>query len=109
MVAVAALWLFVSPWAYGFSLEASAWNAWGIGAVMFAFASLRLLAPVHTSGFSRANAVLAVWIFFSPWIYGYAQHGPRLTNSLSVGIFVFALSLVSAKTSSARTSTPNAF
>lgn len=100
MVAVAALWFFVSPWAYGFSLKASAWNAWGVGAVMFAFACLRLLAPMHTSGFSRVNAVLAVWVFFSPWIYGYVQHGPRLTNSLSVGVFVFALSLVSAKASS---------
>jgi hypothetical protein len=101
MVAVAALWLFVSPWAYGFSLEASAWNAWGVGAIMFAFSCFRLLAPMHTSGFSRVNAVLAVWVFFSPWIYSYAHQGPRLTNSLSIGIFVLALSLVSASASSA--------
>jgi hypothetical protein len=99
MVAVAALWFFVSPWAYGFSLHASAWNAWIVGIVMFVFACLRLLAPTHTSGFSRVNAVLAVWVFFSPWIYGYVQHGPRLTNSLAVGAFVFAMSLVSAKAS----------
>lgn len=102
MVAVAALWLFVSPWAYGFSIEASSWNAWGIGAVMFVFSCLRLLAPMHTSGFSRMNAALAVWVFFSPWIYGYAQQGPRLTNSLSIGVFVFALSLVSAKASTSQ-------
>ncbi len=96
-VAVAALWFFVSPWAYGFSLHASAWNAWVVGAVMLVFACLRVLAPSHTSGFSRVNTVLAVWVFLSPWIYGYASHGPRLTNSLSVGVFIFALSIVSTK------------
>lgn len=99
MVLVAALWLFVSPWAYGFSTEASAWNAWGVGAIMFAFSCFRLLAPMHTAAFSRVNAVLAVWVFFSPWIYGYVQQGPRLTNSLSIGVLVFALSLISAKAS----------
>jgi len=98
MVAVASLWFFVSPWAYGFSLQTSAWNAWFVGAAMVVFACLRLLTPRHTGGFSRVNTVLAIWVFLSPWIYGYASQGPRLTNSLSVGIFVFALSLVSAKT-----------
>lgn len=100
MVAVAALWFFVSPWAYGFSLHESAWNSWIVGVLMLAFATIRLLSPAHTSGFSRVNAVLAVWVFFSPWIYGYAINGQRLTNSLAVGVFIFALSLVSAKTTS---------
>lgn len=100
MVAVAALWFFVSPWTYGFSLHESAWNSWLVGAVMLAFACLRLLSPAHTGGFSRANSILAVWVFFSPWIFGYASNGPRLTNSLAVAVFIFALSMVSAKASS---------
>ena len=100
MVAIAALWFFVSPWAYGFSLHESAWNSWIVGVVMLAFATIRLLSPAHTGGLSRVNAALAVWVFFSPWIYGYAINGPRLTNSLAVGVFIFALSLVSAKTTS---------
>lgn len=100
MVAIAALWFFVSPWAYGFSLHGSAFNAWFVGAAMFVFACLRLLAPTHTGAFSRVNAVLAIWVFLSPWIYGYASQDPRLTNSLAVGIFIFALSLISAKTAS---------
>ena len=100
MVAIAALWFFVSPWAYGFSLHESAWNSWMVGAVMLAFSCIRLLSPAHTSGFSRVNAVLAIWVFFSPWIYGYAANGSRLTNSLAVGIFIFALSLISAKATS---------
>src|SRR6185437_13449984 len=98
MVAVAALWFFVSPWAYGFSLQESAANAWGVGAVMFVFAGLRLLAPRHTGGFSRVNSVLAVWVFLSPWIYGFVSHSARLTNCVAVGIFIFVLSMISANT-----------
>lgn len=97
MVAIASLWFFVSPWAYGFPLHESAWNSWLVGAAMLVFAVIRLLAPGHTSGFSRVNTVLAVWVFFSPWIYGYTMNGPRLTNSLAVGAFIFSLSLVSGK------------
>lgn len=77
MVAIVALWVFISPWTFGFSLRASALNAWLVGAVMLVFSIIRLLSPAHTSGFSRVNAVLAAWIFFSPWIYGYALNGPR--------------------------------
>lgn len=99
MLAVASLWFFVSPWAYGFSTRESAWNAWLVGVIMFVFSVIRLLAPAHTSGFSRVTAVLAIWVFISPWVYGYTANGPRLTNSLAVGVFIFAFSLVAARTS----------
>lgn len=98
MVAVAALWFFVSPWAYGFSLQESAANAWAVGALMVVFAGLRLLAPRHTGGFSRVNSVLAVWVFLSPWIYGFASQSARLTNCIAVGTFIFVLSMISAST-----------
>ena len=97
MCAVGALWLFVSPWAFGFSEGASAWNAWLVGAIMFLCSLVRLLAPARTTPASYVNAVLAVWIFISPWIYGYAGQGPRLTNSLALGVFIFFMSLVSAR------------
>jgi hypothetical protein len=58
-----------------------------------------MLAPAPTSGFSRVTAVLAIWVFISPWVYGYTANGPRLTNSLAVGVFIFAFSLVAARTS----------
>ena len=102
MVAVVSLWFFVSPWAYGFSLQESAANAWAVGALMVIFASLRLLAPRHTGGFSWVTSVLAVWVFVSPWIYGFASNAPRLTNCVAVGIFVFAVSMISVKTTGPR-------
>ncbi len=97
MCAVGALWLFVSPWAYGFSDSRDAWNAWLVGAVMFLCSLVRLIGPARTTIFSYVNTVLAIWIFISPWIFGYAGVGPRLTNSLAVGVFIFALSFLSAR------------
>ncbi|MBV8812555.1 MAG: SPW repeat protein [Acidobacteriaceae bacterium] len=97
MCAVGALWLFVSPWADGFSDYRDPWNAWIVGAVMFVCSLIRLIGPARTTFFSYVNAVLAVWILVSPWVYGYAGNGPRLTNSLAVGVFILAMSLVSAR------------
>lgn len=97
MCAVFSLWFFVSPWAYGFSEHTDAWNSWLVGAVMLLCAMARLASPMRTTVFSYANAFLALWVFISPWIFGYAsQSGPRLVNSLSVGVLVFSLSLISA-------------
>jgi hypothetical protein len=98
MCAVIGLWYFVSPWAYAYSPHESALNSWIVGAVMFLCAGLRLLSPARTTGFSYVNAVLGVWVFISPWVYGFAgESGPRLVNSLAVGVLMFALSLVSAR------------
>jgi hypothetical protein len=98
MCAVIGLWYFVSPWAYAYSPHESAWNSWIVGAVMFLCAVLRLLSPARTTAFSYVNAALAVWVFISPWVYGFAgESGPRLVNSLAVGVLMFALSLISAR------------
>lgn len=105
MVFAAALWFFVSPWAYyGGAGTTSGWNAWFVGAIMLLLALARTVRPIHTIGFSRANAILAVWVFISPWVFGYAGYTGRLVNSVSVGLFIFIMSLASAKTRSAETS-----
>ena len=108
MCAVGALWLFVSPWAFGFSDASSAWNAWLVGVVMFLCSLVRLLAPAGTTGASYINAALAVWIFISPWVYGYVGKGPRLTNDLGLGVFMFSMSLVSARETRRRSGSESA-
>ena len=95
--AVGSLWLFVSPWSDGFADAPDAWNAWLVGTVMFLCSLVRLLGPTRTTGFSYVTAVLAVWVFISPWVYGFTADGPRLTNNLAVGAFLFAMSLISAR------------
>src|SRR5579883_4696 len=85
--AIAALWCFVSQWAYyGVSSMPHAWNGWIVGAIMFIFAAVRVYRPWLVPGLSLTNSVLAVWIFLSPWIF-----------SLAIGVVIFALSLLSAR------------
>ncbi len=92
---LAGLWLFVSPWVYGAFGNSNAWNSWIVGALIFVFALIRLNRPSAT-GFSWFNSILAIWVFFSPWIYGYTATPGRLINSLIIGIVVFCAALISA-------------
>ena len=96
--AIAALWCFVSQWAYyGVSSMPHAWNGWIVGAIMFIFAAVRVYRPWLAPGLSLTNSVLAVWIFLSPWIFGYTDNMAEWINSLAIGVVIFALSLLSAR------------
>lgn len=85
------IWLFVSPWVYGGVGNAGALNGWIIGASIAILAAIRFgEAPVPLR---LVSALLGVWVFVSPWVYGYAGNTGRLINSLGVGMLVFFLSL----------------
>ena len=91
---LAGLWLFVSPWIYGAYGDASAWNSWIVGALIFVFAWIRMNHPAAT-GLSWLNSILGIWTFVSPWVFGYPAAG-RLVNSLFVGLIVFCAGLAGA-------------
>ena len=99
---LAGIWFFVSPWVYGAAGSPNAWNSWIVGAVIFIVGAIRLSRPVYSAGLSWLNTVLGIWVFFSPWIYGYVGNTERLINSLCVGVIVFVLSVVSAMSSRTR-------
>lgn len=88
------IYLFISPWIYG--VTAHSWNNWIVGALIVIFAAMRLSGPPSMSGVSWANCILGIWMFASPWIYGYTGYGAAFASSLAVGIVVFVLALVSA-------------
>jgi hypothetical protein len=94
IVLLAGLWLFVSPWIYGYG-SSSAWNSWAIGALIFLFALIRVNRPAAT-GLSWLNSVLGIWTFVSPWVYGYPGHPGRAINSLFVGLIVFCAAVAGA-------------
>ncbi len=73
---------------------------------MFIVGAVRLGSPVYSAGLSWLNTVLGIWVFFSPWIYGYVGNTGRFINSLCVGVIVFVLSIVSAMSSRRRTMSP---
>jgi len=93
---LAGIWLFVSPWVYGYSGTMNAWNAWIVGFIIAVLGAVRLSAPMQ-SWLSWINCVLGIWTFFSPWIYGFAGDTGRLVNCLVVGVIVFVLGLTSAR------------
>jgi|SRR5579884_659715 len=93
---LAGIWLFISPWVYGFSGDMNAWNAWIVGFVIAVLAAVRLAAPAQ-SWLSWINCVLGIWTFFTPWIYGFTGDTARLVNSLVIGVIVFVLGIASAR------------
>lgn len=97
------IWLFVSPWVYGAYTHASSWNSWIVGALIAILAAIRLKS--HVTGVSWFNTVLGVWVFFSPWIYGYTYNTDRFVNSLCLGVLVFLLSLSAASRTRTHTTT----
>lgn len=100
---LAGIWFFVSPWVYGAGSVPDAWNSWVVGAVMFLLGCARAARSASFPGLSWLNALLGVWAFFSPWIYGYTGDEGRFVNSVSVGIIVFVFAIASGMTT-ARTS-----
>ncbi|HEX4231223.1 MAG TPA: SPW repeat protein [Bryobacteraceae bacterium] len=107
IVLLAGIWYFFSPWIYGANAHGNAWNAWIVGALLFIFGVVRVSRPLGTAGLSWFNALLGVWVFFSPWIFAYTANTGRFINSLCVGVIVFVLAIVSARSSRMITSGMN--
>jgi len=94
----AGFWLFVSPWAfYGLSDVRAAWNCWIVGFLIFAIAGIRVARPVYSVPFGWANVLLGVWVFISPWVFGFSGDGKWLTNSVCTGAIVIAMSIASMR------------
>jgi hypothetical protein len=91
------LWLIASPWIYGFTGNGAAtWNRVIVGIIIAVFAGIRLVSALTTPWLSWVNAALGVWVFFSPWIFGYAGNGGALWNSIVLGVVVVILGVWSA-------------
>src|SRR5947209_5788417 len=82
------VWLFISPWVYDAYRSDNAWNSWFAGAIVAIVAAIRYSSPAHR-GMSWINLLLGIWVFFSPWIFGYTFNHGRFINSLCVGALLF--------------------
>lgn len=92
---LAGLWLFISPWIYGVYGTSAAWNSWIVGALIFVCGLMRVNRPAAT-GLSWINSIFGIWVFASPWIYGYGGIVGAQINSLIVGIIVFCAGVIGA-------------
>jgi len=96
---LAGVWLFVSPWVYRVTLDRSAWNSWIFGAIIVILAAIRLGRPMGTAALSWIHCLMGVWMFISPWVYGYTSDMGRFINSLCVGVVVFVAAISIAASS----------
>jgi len=87
-----AIWLFVSPWILvGPPAGAWAWDAWVVSVIL---AGLSLTALAQLAEWEDwANLALGVWLFFSPWIFGYSSMTNMAWNSYIVGILIGLVAL----------------
>lgn len=88
------IWLFISPWVLGLTnaRSASAGNFWWVGAFTFLLAlwSLGLRGPVVAEWLL---VILAIWLFISPWVLGFASVPRAGWDAWIVGVIVFLLAL----------------
>jgi hypothetical protein len=93
--ALLGIWLFVSPWVYGYYAARSggAWNSWVVGVLILLFAASRYSTPHQRTQLSWFTLILGAWTVISPWVYGYAGNLAALWNSVILGLIVLALSI----------------
>lgn len=100
---LAGIWFFISPWVYGSWTYGVAFNNWFASALIIWFAIARLWKPAYSTAMCWCNMAMGIWVFCSPWIYGYAGFdAARFINSLVVGFIIFVFSLVSLRISAPR-------
>jgi hypothetical protein len=87
--------LFISPWysvMWNASNAVAPWNTWIFSAVMIGLSIFELIVQGRAL-VGIANALVAIWIFISPWLYGYGYMNGIAWSSWVIGVLVFIVTL----------------
>jgi hypothetical protein len=106
LLAIVAIWLFISPWVLGFSgavagdaaagaavaASRASWNAWILGVVLFviAVAQARTFTPARFQE-KWLDVILGIWIFVAPWALGFVSLPSASWSHWVVGAVVFII------------------
>lgn len=87
-------WIFVSPWVFHtiYAGSASPGDFWWTGGAIFVVAIWALTAP-WARWTEWINGLLAIWLFISPWVLGFAGNSGVAWDAWIVGVIVFLLAL----------------
>lgn len=90
LILIGGIWLFISPWLFGFSRTNYFWDSFLMGVLLIVFSLMAL-------GNNRiweewVTLIIGAWIFISPWALGFAG-APDQWNFFIVGGVVFILSI----------------
>lgn len=92
---IAGVWLIVSPWVLHFSANQTAMiDAVVVGIVVGVLALVHAFATMRATWLSWVNAIVAIWLFVSPWVLGFSTDTTPFWNALVLGAIVFVLSVV---------------
>lgn len=83
------VWLFLSPWIFGYSGMGYAWNSFLFGALIALFSGFAL--NDRKVWEEWINLVMGVWIFISPWAFGMVA-ASVMWNHWIVGFLTFVFS-----------------
>jgi hypothetical protein len=85
--------LFSLPWVLRFEdvIPMRSWDFFVIGVAVVGFGALAL--HMRSRAAAWANLILGVWMFFSPWVLGFADNEPARNGALMLGALVFLVSL----------------
>lgn len=120
LLVIAAIWLFISPWALGFSgavtgnvaangagvaagaappgpavdISRAAWNAWILGAIVFMVALAQAISFTPERFQQKwVNVVFGAWIFAAPWALGFTVLPRASWDHWVIGAIVFVLGI----------------
>ena len=98
---LAGIWLIISPWVLNYHSRDAYWNPIVFGAIVAAFALVRMAGAFRESSLSYLNALIGVWLFISAWWL--TDSAQAFWNVLIAGVVVFVLGLLSASASDEHT------
>lgn len=81
------IWLFFSPYTLTYSgVQGATWNAYIFGVVVIV---LSVLALKHPQAWKEwANVAVAVWLFLSPFVLGFAMQADATVNAILLSLLI---------------------
>ena len=65
------IWLFITPFIFGFSHTTFAWSPFIMGALVFLFSIWEIINGKIVA--ETFNLIIGIWIFVSPWVLGFSH------------------------------------
>ncbi|HET7117573.1 MAG TPA: SPW repeat protein [Hanamia sp.] len=83
IIMVIGIWVFITPWVFGFYDKYFAWCPFVTGALLAIFSIWELSNKRLWEEW--VNLIIAAWMFISPWVLGFS----RTANNASFVMFLF--------------------
>lgn len=68
------IWVFITPWIFGFNMTSYAWSPFVAGALLVIFSIWELANKRIWEEW--INLIIGAWVFISPWVLGFS-HTPN--------------------------------